>query len=195
MEPLEVRWIHDMSALGESHSCHCHKELLWHNIKAGVFKRRGAKDDKILSRNTNKMQLCNRIYYSKVYWRLNMFLAAHRSSSGALNCICSLWFIYCNKIKDFVYIRLSRNTNKMQLCNRIYYSKVYWRLNMFRAAHRSSSGALNCICSLWFIYPCGDRPLSRLSGKWIHFPLSWVGKSRLKFSHSALATAGHQMDI
>jgi hypothetical protein len=69
--------------------------------------------------------------------------------------------------------QLSRNTNKMQLCNRIYYSKVYWRLNKFRAAYRSSSGALNCICSLWFIYPCGDRPVSRLSGKWmIHFPLS-----------------------
>jgi len=33
---------------------------------------------------------------------------------------------------------------------------------MFRAAHRSSSGALNCICSLWFIYTCCDRPLSRL---------------------------------
>jgi len=30
-------------------------------------------------------------------------------------------------------------TNKMQPCKRIYYSKVYWRLNMFRAAHRSSS--------------------------------------------------------
>jgi hypothetical protein len=58
----------------------------------------------------------------------------------------------------------SRNTNKMQFCNRIYYSQVYWRLNMFRAAQRSSSGALNSICSLWFIYPCGDRPLSRLSG-------------------------------
>jgi len=57
---------------------------------------------------------------------------------------------------------------------------------MFRAAHRSSSGAPNFICSLWFIYPCGDRSLSRLSGKsisrwvgnpfpaeWeIHFPLS-----------------------
>ena len=56
------------------------------------------------SRNTNKMQLCNRICYSKVYWRLNMFRAAHRSSSGALNCVCSLWFIYCNKIKDFAYI-------------------------------------------------------------------------------------------
>jgi len=50
----------------------------------------------------------------------------------------------------------------MQLCNRIYYSKVYWRLNMFRAAHRLSSGALHCICSLWFIYSRGDRPLPRL---------------------------------
>ena len=29
----------------------------------------------------------------------------------------------------------------MQLCNRIYYSTVHWRLNMFRAAYRSSSGA------------------------------------------------------
>ena len=55
-------------------------------------------------------------------------------------------------------------TNKMQPCNRIYYSKIYWGLNMFRAAYRSSSGAPNCICSLWFIYPCGDRPLSRLGG-------------------------------
>ena len=33
---------------------------------------------------------------------------------------------------------------------------------MFRAAYRSTSGAPNCICNLWFIYPCGDRPLSRL---------------------------------
>jgi len=52
---------------------------------------------------------------------------------------------------------------KLQPCNRIYYSKVYWRLNMFWVAHRSSSGAPNCICSLWFIYTRGDRPLSRLN--------------------------------
>jgi hypothetical protein len=37
-------------------------------------------------------------------------------------------------------------------------------LNMFRAVHRSSSGVLKCICSLWFIHPCGDRSLPRLSG-------------------------------
>jgi hypothetical protein len=50
-----------------------------------------SKDDKCISRNTNKMQLCNRIYHSQVYWRLNMFREANHSSSGALNCICSLW--------------------------------------------------------------------------------------------------------
>jgi hypothetical protein len=52
-------------------------------------------------------------------------------------------------------------TNKMQPCNSIYYSKVYWRLNMFQATYHSSSGALNCICSLWFIHTCGYLPLSR----------------------------------
>jgi hypothetical protein len=60
----------------------------------------------------------------------------------------------------------------MQLCTRIYYSKVYWRLNMFRAAHRPSSGAMNSICSLWLIYPFGDRPLSwqRPITTWIYKP-------------------------
>ena len=61
-----------------------------------------------------------------------------------------------------VHRRLLSINNKMQLCNRIYYSNVFWRLNMFWAAHCSSSGALNCICSVWFIYPYGARPLPRL---------------------------------
>jgi len=38
-------------------------------------------------------------------------------------------------------------TNKMHSCNRIYYSTVHWRLNMFRAAYRSSSGALSVIAA------------------------------------------------
>ena len=38
-------------------------------------------------------------------------------------------------------------TNKIQLCNRIYYSTVHWRLNMFRAAYRSSSGALTAFAA------------------------------------------------
>jgi len=71
-------------------------------------------------------------------------------------------------------------TNKMQPCNRIYYSNVYWRLNMFRAAHHSSSGALNCICSLWFTYTCVDRPLSRLSGKNTVYSSWWWAVCRSK---------------
>ena len=43
-------------------------------------------------------------------------------------------------------------TNKIKPCNRIYYSNVYWRLNMFRAAHRSSSGALNYLQPLVYIH-------------------------------------------
>jgi hypothetical protein len=85
-------------------------------------------------------------------------------------------------LKSYPDNELSRNTNKMQFCNRIYYSNVFWRLRMFRAANRSSSGALNCIRSLWFICPCGDWPLPRLSGKWINFPLS-LGNGRLPYGH------------
>ena len=45
---------------------------------------------------------------------------------------------------------------------------------MFRVAHRSSSGTLNCIFSLWFIYPCGDRLLPRLNGKLPTQPRQWM---------------------
>jgi len=96
----------------------------------------------------------------------------------------------------------------MQPSNRIYYSNVYWRLNMYRAAYRSSSGALNCICSLWFTYTFGDRPLSSLSGKWFRYldcysvkipdPFStqtWLlfGQDIWSISHSNLTTTGHHM--
>ena len=71
-----------------------------------------------------------------------------------------------------IWILSVETTNKMQPCNKIYYSKIYWKLNMFPAAYRSSSEAPNCICSLWFIYPCGDRPLSRLQRLQIQFGAS-----------------------
>jgi len=51
--------------------------------------------------------------------------------------------VECDKF--FVMISLYSSveiTNKMQPCNRIYHSTVHWQLNMFRAAYRSSSGAL-----------------------------------------------------
>jgi len=59
-----------------------------------------------------------------------MFRVAHRSSSGALNCmsvyIYGLFGVYKFDIHGSMHCRLlNRNTNKMQLCNRIYYSIVY----------------------------------------------------------------------
>jgi hypothetical protein len=50
----------------------------------------------------------------------------------------------------------------MQTCNRIYYSKTYWRLSMFRAA----SVAPNCICRLWFIYSVPTQPGQRPVTTW-----------------------------
>jgi hypothetical protein len=101
-------------------------------------------------------------------WRANLSPRSRRSLKflKAAN-VGNTKLKYCQWVPlglktKYVFL-VSRNTNKMQFCNRIYYSKVYWRLNMFRAAHRSSPGALNCKCSLCFIYPCGDRPLPRLN--------------------------------
>jgi len=127
------------------------------------------------SRNTNKMQLCNRIYCYKVYLKSVWYQTAHYR------------YKYYNNfdIHGSVHRRwFSRNTNKMQLCNRIYCYKVYWRLNMFRAAHCSSSGALNCVCSLWFIYPCGDRPLPRQP--WQRQVTTWVYKPLISPLHDFL---------
>jgi hypothetical protein len=73
--------------------------------------------------------------------------------SFRLSALFRQWSVLMYLSTTNLAIFVTRNTNKMQLCNWIYYSKVYWRLNMFRAAHRSSSGALNCICGLWFIWP------------------------------------------
>jgi len=65
-------------------------------------------------------------------------------------------------------------TNRMQPCNRIFYSKIYWRLNIFRLEYRLSSGAPNCICSLWFMYPCGGsvptQPGQRPFTTWVYKP-------------------------
>jgi hypothetical protein len=57
-------------------------------------------------------------------------------------------YIKIQYIHTYIQIPVKHNnsseeiTNKMQPCNIIYYSTVHWRLNMFRAAHRSSSAAL-----------------------------------------------------
>jgi hypothetical protein len=85
----------------------------------------------------------------------------------------------------------SRNTIKMQLCNRIYYFKVYWRLNIFRAAHRSSSGGLNCCCGLCVIYPCGDRPATT----WVYKPETANAEPLINFGKINFITKLHLVGI
>jgi hypothetical protein len=94
----------------------------------------------------------------------------------------------------------------MQPCNRIYYSEIYWRFSMFQAAHFSSSGDTNCIYSLWFAYPCGDRPLSRLGGNsptppgqrpvttWVYKPeaVNTVWSSAWTPEHNSIVTQNTQ---
>jgi hypothetical protein len=72
-------------------------------------------------------------------------------------------------------------TNKMQPCNRIYYSTVHWRLNMFRGVYRSSSGAPN-------IFAASGLHTHVVTG---HSQV-WVGTVWAS-SHSDLTTAGHHM--
>jgi hypothetical protein len=73
-----------------------------------------------------------------------MFRAAHRSSSGALN-VFPVSGLHTHVVTGRSQVLSSHSgeiSNKMQSCNRIYYSTVHLRLNMFRVAHRSSSEAL-----------------------------------------------------
>ena len=97
----------------------------------------------------------------------NSLLSWHKDNRhhGYHGCCCSYCLSGLIFMDPCIVVRLSRNTNMMQLVIEFIIPKIYWGLDMFRVADRSSSGTLNCICSLWFIYPCGDRPLSRLSEK------------------------------
>ena len=62
----------------------------------------------------------------------------------------------------------------MQPYNRIYYSKIYWRHNMFRVTYLSSAGAPNCICSLWFIYREGKYSLELLMMSGMPLETCWA---------------------
>ena len=61
-------------------------------------------------------------------------------------------------------------TNNMQPCNRIYYSTVHWRLNMFRATYRSSSGALT-------VFAASDLHTHVVTGR----SQVWVGTAERQF--------------
>ena len=68
-----------------------------------------------------------------------------RYTKHLCNSLFTAWLLlYVPPSLTLISLRLDsvEITNKMQPCIRIYYSTVHWRLNMFRVAYRSSSGAL-----------------------------------------------------
>jgi len=66
-----------------------------------------------------------------------MFREAYRSSSGAPNRICSLWFIYCNKVKDFLYRIYTKSFTLLQYINQRLQIKVWnsWWWAVCRSKH------------------------------------------------------------
>ena len=102
---------------------------------------------------TNKMQPCNRIYFSTVHWSLNMFRAAYRLSSGALT----------------VFAASGLHTHVVTGRSQVWVG-THWRLNMFWAVCRSkhvepsmNSGIINSVTKLhlvgyfyWVILRCTD---------------------------------------
>ena len=92
---------------------------------------------------------CNRVVIQEQ--TVHQFYKHHRPLTE-LQCllpysqpVCYISKYPANKAKlvqDFFYYDSVEITKKTQPCNRIYYSTVHWRLNKFRAAYRSSSGAL-----------------------------------------------------
>ena len=80
-----------------------------------------------------------------------------------------------------LFLNLVQITNKMQPCIRIYYSTVHWRLNMFRVAYRSSSGALT-------VFAASGLPTHVVTGR----SQVWVGTEfplRLDYGRSPHAYA------
>ena len=76
-----------------------------------------------------------------------------------------------------LFILLSRNTNKMQPCNRIYYSKV-----LLKAQHVSSGTPLIIRTSKMYLQPL------------VYIHMWWPAINKAD-SHSALTMVGHHMGI
>jgi len=117
---------------------------------------------------TNKMQPCNRIYYSTTHSRLNMFWAAYRSSSGALT-VYAASGLHTHVVtgRSQVWVRLDYGWSPHAYVNqRCKYSWSSWWWGVCRSKHVEPSmngGIINSIARLhlvgyfyWVILRCTD---------------------------------------
>jgi len=87
-----------------------------------------------------------------------MFRAAHRSSSGALNCICSLWFIYCKKVK--ANIELDKLIQHRNIINYVKAQRLSWYGHIYRKPETSIVKKIH----KW--QPYITRPVGRPKHRW-----------------------------
>ena len=99
-----------------------------------------------LSRNTSKMQLCNRIYYSKVHWRLNMFQVVCRSKHVEP----SMSFGIINSITEFMSdVLLETCWAFNELWNNKFYYRAWWAVCRSKHVEPSMNfGIINSITEL-----------------------------------------------
>jgi len=109
---------------------------------------------------SNKMQQCIKILFH-VYMKIQISYL-YENSTRCTN-VSKFYFIFIWKSKFHIYMKIQQDattyqnfisylyenpnfifiwkSNKMQQCIKILLSNIYMKLNMFRATHRSSSGA------------------------------------------------------
>ena len=80
-----------------------------------------------------------------------------------------LMFIYLIFMEPCIVVRLVAITNKMQLSNGILLFHSTLTVQHVSSVMSLIIRNLNCICSFWFTYACGDRPWCRLSGNWFRY--------------------------
>jgi hypothetical protein len=104
--------------------------------------------------------------FTVLYWLL---ILPYRITTNRSLCILSLWDSFL-----WITVLLSRNTKKMQVCNRIYYSKGFLK------AQYVSSGTprIISICKLYLQH----MVTGRCQGWMGNFPLS-LGKGRSPYGH------------
>jgi len=79
----------------------------------------------------------------------------------------------------------------MQPCNRIYYSTVHWRLNMFRVAYRSSSGAVTVLAASGLHM----HVVTSHSQVWVGTPTQWEFPLRLDYGRSPHAYVNQRLQV
>jgi len=110
------------------------------------------------------MQPCNRIYYSTIHWRLNMFRAAYRSSSGAVTVFAASG-LHTHVVTGRSQVWVGTQTQKLLMMSGMLL-ETCWAFN-----ERWNNKFCYKVASCWLFLL---SPCIMLPNKWPHFQLLWI---------------------